>query len=60
MNECLHLRYNYWGQKGCDLLTTMQDCKKCPFYCDGQKYEYSHIIYQGAKCIYIKEKGATK
>ena len=58
MAECLHLRYNYYGHKRCDLLT-VQDCKNCSFFCDADRFEYSKKEYQGAKCVYIKEKAVN-
>lgn len=56
MSDCLHLSYNYYGHKRCDLLTRKQDCDVCPFYCDSERFEYSHTEYKGVKCCYIKEK----
>lgn len=56
MGECLHLQTSYTGRQHCDLLIGKADCKTCKFYCDSDRFFYSHTEYQGARCCYIKEK----
>lgn len=51
--DCLHHK----GTFGCHLLSQLyEDQNDCKFYCDSDKYYFTHTTYQGAKCNYIASK----
>ena len=50
--DCLHHK----GLYGCYLLSKLYDDEhKCQFFCDSNKYYFTHTLYQGVKCTYISE-----
>ena len=50
--DCLHHK----GTFGCHLLSQLYDDEnKCKFFCDSNKYYFTHTDYHGVKCTYISE-----
>lgn len=57
MNKCTRTDCLYHkGTFGCSLLSQLYDDeRKCKFFCDSNKYYFTHTDYKGVKCAYISE-----